>query len=134
MMSDKAAPRVILLLGSNADAQANLTAAVAAISLQFPVIAVSARHQSPPANLADAEPYWNQAVLVMSSLAREPMKLHLRAIEESLGRIRPALDARICPIDIDALAQVDGELAVWDRKTMDTDYAQAPLADLRGHW
>jgi 2-amino-4-hydroxy-6-hydroxymethyldihydropteridine diphosphokinase len=122
--------RVLLLLGSNVDADAKLNAALRALESEFAVVACSRRHPSPASGADDAPAYLNQAVLIQCSLDRQPLKLRLRAIEARLGRTRPAADPRLCPIDIDAVGRVDGRLAVWDSKAFGASYAQTPVAEV----
>ncbi len=131
-MREDGGRQVVLLLGSNEEAETHLAAAVAMLGDAFPIVRISSSHRSPAANRVEAATYSNQAVLIQSDLGRESLKLRLRAIEAALGRVRPAPDARICPIDIDAIGQIAaGELVVWDQKSANADYAQAPLAELR---
>lgn len=122
--------RVLLLLGSNVDADAKLNAALRALESEFSVVACSRRHPSPASGDSDAPAYLNQAVLIRCALDRESLKPLLRAIEARLGRTRPALDPRLCPIDIDAIGRVDGGLAVWDSKAFGASYAHAPVAEV----
>lgn len=122
--------RVVLLLGSNADADAHLDAAIAELRRGFALIACSARHPSAASGVAGAPPYLNQAAVIEYEGDRARLKAELRAIESRLGRVRPSPDPRLCPIDIDAIGRCDGALEVWDEKAFMADYARLPLAEL----
>ncbi len=123
---------MLLLIGSNVDAEMKMNAALQELRAAFGAIRCSARHQSAASGEATAAPYLNQAVLINSGLDRDALKLRLRAIESRLGRTRPAAIKGQCVIDIDALAAIDGGLVVWDEPAFSASYAQAPIAELLG--
>lgn len=118
------------MLGSNVDAERQLDAAGALLARRFQVLAVSGRHPSPAAGLAGAPAYLNQAAVIATDLEREPLRAALREIEAQLGRQRPAIEPRLCPIDIDALGRWEPELVVWDARDYGAAHARAPLRDL----
>jgi 2-amino-4-hydroxy-6-hydroxymethyldihydropteridine diphosphokinase len=122
--------RVVLLLGSNADADAHLDAAIAELRRGFALIACSARHPSAASGVAGAPPYLNQAAVIEYDGDRAGLKAELRAIESRLGRVRPSPDPRLCPIDIDAIGRCDAQPEVWDEKAFTAAYARLPLAEL----
>ena len=122
--------RVLLLIGSNVDADAQIKAALELLQLEFSIAAKSARYQSLAAGPVDAPSYLNQAVLISTPLDRVALKPRLRGIEARLGRERPAVDPRLCPIDIDAIACLEGSLTICDEKSFAASYAQAPIADV----
>ncbi len=122
--------RVLLMLGSNVDAQRQLQAACARLRERFAVLAVSGCHPSPAAGHAGAPAYINQAVVIASELDRDALKSALRAIEAALGRQRPNPEPGLCPIDIDALGRWEPEFVVWDARDYGAAYARGPLRDL----
>lgn len=126
---------VVLVLGSNEDATAQLERARAALVARFgALVAASPCLSSPASEAADAPAYLNQAVVIRSVLDRHALKQQLRAIESELGRVRPSPRPGICPIDIDLLGRrgAKGEaLETWDVRAAATPYAQAVLATLR---
>lgn len=122
--------RVLLLLGSNVDAQRQLDAALAQLRARFPVYAVSAQHLSPAAGRSDAPAYLNQAAVIASELGRDRLKSALREIEALLGRQRPAVDPKLCAIDIDTLGCWAPDWCLWDGSGYAADYARLPLRDL----
>lgn len=122
--------RVLLMLGSNVDAERQLAAACAQLGEQFEVVAVSSRHPSPALGQTGAPAYLNQAAVIASDLDRDALKIALRAIEARLGRQRPNPEPRLCPIDIDALGRWEPEFVVWDAREYGAAYARGPLRDL----
>lgn len=122
--------RVLLMLGSNVDAERQLDAAIAQLRDRFDVLAVSARHQSPALGRTGAPAYLNQAAVIASNLDHGSLKIALREIEAQLGRLRPNPEPQLCPIDIDALGRWEPEFVVWDARDYGAAHARAPLRDL----
>ena len=123
-------PRVLLMLGSNVDAEQQLDAAMRLLDGQFGVIQRSGRHWTPAAGSTDAPAYLNQAVVIRSKLDRVRLRERLRAVESQLGRRRPSPEPGLCPIDIDAVGRWLPEFEVWDTKSYTAQYAQLPLRDI----
>lgn len=126
-----AGPRLLLILGSNVDADAQLDRALAHIREDFAVVATSLRHPSPAAGAIAAPAYLNQAALIRSTWPRGDIKARLRAIEAALGRERPASTSGLCAIDIDLVARIDEPGELWDTKSWNAPYARALAADLQ---
>lgn len=123
--------RVLLLLGSNADAEGQLQRAGMRLAAEFSVLAQSGCFDSPAERSDGAPAYLNQALLIATELLPTELKKRLRAIEAVLGRQRPPPDPRLCPIDIDQLlAFGQGRWQILDQRAMSAAYAQAPLLDL----
>lgn len=122
--------RVLLMLGSNVDAQRQLEAARALLRQRFELIAVSDAHPSPALGHPQAPGYLNQAALIATNLGQDALKKALRAIEAQLGRQRPNPQPRLCPIDIDALGRWEPDFVVWDARDYGAAYARGPLRDL----
>lgn len=120
---------VVVLLGSNLDAHAQLDRALTALAAEFSITAVSARHPS-VATVAGAPPYQNQAACLRTGLDRHALKQRLRAVETALGRQRPAADPLLCVIDIDAVGRFAPGWEVWDKKSYSAGYAALALASL----
>lgn len=121
---------VLLLIGSNADADAKMNAALQELRAEFGEIRCSGRHASAASGDPSAAPYLNQAVLIYSALDANALKPRLRSIEARLGRTRPAAIKSQCPIDLDALAAIGGGLTIWDEAAFAASYAQAPITEL----
>lgn len=123
-------PRYVLLLGSNQDAAAALERASAIIARNYGILRVGAVLPSPDRDAVDARPaYLNCAVEIASPLAASELKLAMREIEATCGRIRPLPASGLCAMDIDiALVFVHGAWQVNDAKAVAPDYAQAALS------
>lgn len=122
--------RVLLMLGSNVEAERQLAAACVLLGERFEVLAISGRHPSPAAGQAGAPAYLNQAAVIATDLDRDSLKTALRAIEAHLGRQRPNPEPWLCPIDIDALGRWEPQFVVWDARDYGAAHARAPLRDL----
>jgi 2-amino-4-hydroxy-6-hydroxymethyldihydropteridine diphosphokinase len=127
---DAVTSRVLLMLGSNVEADRQLAAACALLGERFELIAVSSRHPSPAVGQTGAPAYLNQAAVIATELDRDALKTALRAIEAQLGRQRPNPEPQLCPIDIDALGRWEPEFVVWDARDYGAAHARAPLRDL----
>jgi 2-amino-4-hydroxy-6-hydroxymethyldihydropteridine diphosphokinase len=126
---------LVLVLGSNEDAAAQLDRARAALVACFGgLLAASPVLASPASDRPLAPPYLNQAVVVRALAAdRAGLKRELRAIEASLGRVRPARRPGLCPIDIDLLGRWCGssaDIEIWDPKAAAAPYVAPLLAAL----
>jgi 2-amino-4-hydroxy-6-hydroxymethyldihydropteridine diphosphokinase len=128
--TDAPPPRVLLMLGSNVNAEQQLDAALRLLAGQFDLIQRSARHWTAAAGNAEAPAYLNQAVVIRSELGRERLREALRALESGLGRQRPSPQPGLCAIDIDAVGRWSPEFEVWDTKSYTAQYAQRPLRDI----
>lgn len=103
------ARRVVLGLGSNSDAEANIATAVDVLMHTYDLLVKSTRYVGPPEVAPEnglpvedsAVLYSNTAVLVRTADSYDDLRVTLRAIEADLGRDRgtPAVVA----IDIDIL-------------------------------
>ncbi len=107
--SRPAARRVVLGLGSNHDAEANIAEAVDALAHTYDLLVKSARYVGPPevapekgASIEDsAVVYSNTAVLIRTADTYEELRVTLRALEATLGRDRS--NPAVVAIDIDIL-------------------------------
>lgn len=129
---------LVLILGSNEDAAAQLERARAALAQRFgSLLAASPVLASPASDRPSAPPYLNQAVVVRVPVAdRAALKRGLRAIEAGLGRVRPAPRPGRCPIDIDLFGRWCGasnDIEIWDDKAAAAPYVAPLLVALNGH-
>lgn len=103
------ARRVVLGLGSNSDAEANIAAAIDTLAHTYDLLVKSTRYVGPPEVAPEAGVpiedsavvYSNSAVLVRTADSYEELRTTLRAIEADLGRDRS--NPAIVAIDIDIL-------------------------------
>ncbi len=122
-------PRYVLLLGSNQDPEQQLRAALSRLDQQFGLLRIGDSQTSPDRDADPRPPYLNQAVEIASPLDPLALKAELRAIEAKLGRNRSVPKPALCAIDIDIVLQFDQNTwQVLDHKTLQYDYARAPLA------
>jgi 2-amino-4-hydroxy-6-hydroxymethyldihydropteridine diphosphokinase len=129
---------LVLVLGSNEDAAAQLERARVALVSRFGgLLAASPVLASPASDRPQAPPYLNQAVVVRAPAGdRVELKRELRAIEASLGRVRPAPRPGWCAIDIDLLGRwrgTAGDIEIWDAKAAAAPYVAPLLAALVAH-
>ena len=103
------ARRVVLGLGSNSDAEANIAAAIDTLAHTYDLLVKSTRYVGPPEVAPEegvpiedsAVVYSNSAVLVRTADSYDELRTTLRAIEADLGRDRS--NPAIVAIDIDIL-------------------------------
>ena len=128
--------RVFVAMGSNINAAHNLREAVRLLRERATVVAVSPVYETAPIGTTDQPNFLNAAVLVETPLPAADLKANvLRAIEQTLGRVRTADKNAPRTIDLD-IALFNGDvLDVGARHIPDPDilkYAHiaVPLADL----
>lgn len=103
------ARRVVLGLGSNQDAEANIAQAVDALAHTYDLLVKSTRYVGPPEVSPEKGPsiedstvvYSNTAVLIRTADTYDELRVTMRAIEADLGRDRS--DPAVVAIDIDIL-------------------------------
>ncbi len=112
-------PRYVLLLGSNVNAEQQLTAAIAALDKKFGVLRLAEQVESADRHAPNVNPhYLNRAVEIATPNDVHQLKQELRQIELQLGRTRPALRAGHCEMDIDIALQREQDRWLWlDEKT-----------------
>ncbi len=123
-------PRYVLLLGSNQDAEAALARATGIIERNYGVLRLGEVLPSPDREAGDARPpYLNCGVEIASPLPAPELKLAMREIEATCGRIRPMPTSGLCALDIDiALVFAHSAWQVNDTKAVAPDYAQLALS------
>ncbi len=103
---------VVLGLGSNRDAEAQIRRAIDRISYRYHLLVKSTRYVGPPENAPEGEreqatPYSNASALIRTADHYTELRTTFRALEEELGRDRSTPD--VVAIDIDILL-IDGEV------------------------
>lgn len=106
-MALKTEARYLLLLGSNHCAERKLDLALAGLRRRFTDLSVSVRERCRAREGGEVPDYVNQAALIRSNLDPAALKLSLREVEKALGRQRPSPNPKLCPIDIDLIAQIE---------------------------
>lgn len=104
---------LVLVLGSNVDAHAQLARARAALAAYGTIAARSREVEAPSHAAGDASVYANQAVLLATTTSPGAFRSAARAIEAALGRDR---EVAACALDVDIVAglDADGTLAWHD--------------------
>lgn len=126
--------RVLLSLGSNIDAEANLRSALRHLGARFAGLRVSPVYQTPAIGFA-GDDFLNLAVAIDSDLEPEPLNDWLHALEDDHGRRRdqPRFSARTLDIDIvlfdDLQLRAGGNLQI-PRPELQHAFVLKPLFDL----
>ena len=109
-----AAVRLVVVLGSNADARRRLQQARSELERAAPVLAASDEVGAPSYLPGDASIYRNQALMLEWAGAPDGFRALARDIERRLGRRREATDAASgeVEIDIDLVAGFGGDGAL----------------------
>ena len=96
--------KAYLSLGSNIHPAQNLLACLKKIRKTFLLQKVSSIYETSPVGLVGPRPFWNLALQIETSLARNQLQRKLRRIERELGRVRGKNKFLSRPIDIDLIA------------------------------
>lgn len=106
--------QVIVVLGSNIDAEKNINVALSLLEKYFKVNKISSVLKTKPIGITNQPDFLNAAVFMETSLEREALIQRLKALEDELGRdrTRPKFGPR--EIDLDILS--------WNGKIVNDDY------------
>lgn len=105
---------VIISIGSNIDAESNISRMLEILSKEVDVIAVSAMVKTKPIGIEDQPEFTNGAVKLTTALEHGTLNQLLKSIEDKLGRDRTAPKFGPRTIDLD--------IVVWNGEIVDTDY------------
>jgi len=105
---------VIIGIGSNIDAEKNISGMLKILKNQVQVIKVSSMLKTKPIGIENQPQFTNGAVKIKTSLNRENLTVLLKSIEDQMGRDRtaPRFGARTIDLDI----------VVWNGEIVDDDY------------
>jgi len=105
---------VIIGIGSNIDAEKNISGMLKILKTQVQVIKVSSMLKTKPIGIENQPEFTNGAVKIKTSLNRENLTVLLKSIEDQMGRDRtaPRFGARTIDLDI----------VVWNGEIVDDDY------------
>jgi len=134
--------RVFISLGSNIDAETNLTAAVRHLRNHdaVEVIATSRVYETAPVGTVDQPNFLNAALLIRTQLSAEALKAGpLWEVEQVLGRVRTADKNAPRTIDLDiALFNYDvldvGVRHIPDPELLTRAHVAVPVADLAPYY
>jgi 2-amino-4-hydroxy-6-hydroxymethyldihydropteridine diphosphokinase len=123
---------VYLLLGSNrGDRECNLLQACTRIRQKVgDIIRISSLYETEPWGFKDEISFYNQALMVSTSLSPDGLMLELQKIESELGRLRESPgssgDSCACHTAIYSSRTMDIDILFYDRKILFTEKLMIP--------
>ena len=104
----------IISIGSNIDADINITRMISLLRQYVHITAISPLVRTTPVGMTNQPDFTNGAVRIITHLDKDQLKKILKRIEDDLGRDRslPAFGPRTMDLDI----------VVWNNKIVDDDY------------
>ena len=105
---------VIIGIGSNIDAEKNISGMLKILKSQVQVIKVSSMLKTKPIGIENQPEFTNGAVKIKTSLNQENLTVLLKSIEDQMGRDRTV--AKFGPRNIDL------DIVVWNGEIVDDDY------------
>lgn len=124
---------IVIGIGSNHNAAINMAEGVRRLREVVHVEALSEVYESAAAEDIEAPSYLNAAALIQTDLSYDALKAELKAIEDSLGRVRRGADgqkSKLVTLDFDIL--LNGDL--WHEDLMRYPHAIIPAADVAPHY
>ena len=106
--------QVIISVGSNIEPDKNIAKAREILARDFEVVAETDFVSTKPVGYTQQPDFLNGAVLVRTDLKLEPLRQHLKRIEDTLGRRRSVLTFGPRTVDLD--------IVVWNGKLLDPDF------------
>ncbi|MEZ5103668.1 MAG: 2-amino-4-hydroxy-6-hydroxymethyldihydropteridine diphosphokinase [Draconibacterium sp.] len=105
---------VIIGIGSNIDAELNISKMLEILKHEVDVLKVSSFVKTKPIGIINQPDYTNGAVKINTAYNREELRTVLKKIEDDLGRNRntPKFGPRCIDLDI----------VVWNHEIVDEDY------------
>ncbi|HEY5993123.1 MAG TPA: 2-amino-4-hydroxy-6-hydroxymethyldihydropteridine diphosphokinase [Gallionellaceae bacterium] len=120
--------RAYIAIGSNIEPDANVRRAIQSLAQQVQLVGISKVYRTVALNRPEQEPYYNCVVAIETGLP--PLELKrglLRAIENSLGRVRSADKFAPRTIDLDLIVYGDGVLDEAGLKLPDPEIMERPF-------
>ena len=105
---------VIIGIGSNINAEENISKMLEILTLHMDVLRVSTMLKTKPIGIEDQPDFTNGAVKIQTSLDEKELNRLLKKIEDQLGRDRSAPKFGPRTIDLD--------IVVWNGEIVDKDY------------
>ena len=106
--------QVIISVGSNIEPDKNIAKAREILARDFEVVAETDFVSTKPVGYTQQPDFLNGAVFVRTDLKLEPLRQHLKQIEDTLGRRRGVLTFGPRTVDLD--------IVVWNGKLLDPDF------------
>lgn len=106
--------QAIIAVGSNIESDKNIAKAREILAKDFELVAEADFVSTKPVGYAQQPDFLNGAVLIRTDLKLEPLRQHLKNIEDTLGRRRTVLKFGPRTVDLD--------IVVWNGKLLDPDF------------
>ena len=104
----------IIGIGSNIDADRNITEMLRLLAAKVEIVQVSRMIQTKPIGIAEQADYTNGAVRIRTEMSLETLSLYLKILEDQMGRDRSQKKFGPRNIDLDIL--------IWNDAIVDPDY------------
>ncbi len=106
--------QVIIAVGSNIEPDKNIAKAREILARDFKLVAETDLVSTKPVGYARQPDFLNGAFLIRTDLKLDPLRQHLKHIEDTLGRRRTILKFGPRTVDLD--------IVVWNDKLLDPDF------------
>jgi 2-amino-4-hydroxy-6-hydroxymethyldihydropteridine diphosphokinase len=104
----------IIGIGSNIEADRNITEMLRLLAAKVEIVQVSQMVQTKPIGIAEQADYTNGAVRIRTKMSLETLSLYLKMLEDQMGRDRSQEKFGPRNIDLDIL--------IWNNAIVDPDY------------
>jgi len=104
----------IIGIGSNIEADKNIKEMLRLLAAKLEIVQVSQLVQTKPIGIAEQADYTNGAVRIRTEMSLETLSLHLKMLEDLMGRDRSPEKFGPRNIDLDIL--------IWNNTIVDPDY------------
>lgn len=104
----------IIGIGSNIEADMNITEMLRLLAVKVEIIQVSQMIQTKPIGITEQADYTNGAVRIRTGMSLEALSLYLKMLEDQMGRDRSQKKFGPRNIDLDIL--------IWNNTIVDPDY------------
>jgi 2-amino-4-hydroxy-6-hydroxymethyldihydropteridine diphosphokinase len=104
----------IIGIGSNIDAEKNISEMLRLLAEKVEIIKVSELVQTKPIGITEQADYTNGAVRIRTEMNMETLSLCLKKLEDKMGRDRKQQKFEARNIDLDIL--------IWNNTVVDADY------------
>ncbi len=104
----------IIGIGSNIEAERNITEMLSLLAAEVEIVQISQMIQTKPIGIVEQADYTNGAVLIRTEMSLETLSLHLKMLEDRMGRDRSQKKFGPRNIDLDIL--------IWNNTIVDPDY------------
>ena len=104
----------IIGIGSNIDADRNITEMLRLLAAEVEIVQVSQMVQTKPIGITEQADYTNGAVRIRTKMSLETLSLYLKMLEDQMGRDRSQKKFGPRNIDLDIL--------IWNNAIVDPDY------------